>query len=343
MHHGTPYAILRVTPLRSWSAVSAMTRHGRRQGSDMAHVDRSRSPLNRHGSEWHDQPADLRACMEAVTTYHGAVRRKGSPLGSHLLLTASPEYFRPENPTAMGTWDQARLDAWLKANVEWVRCRWPGQVASWRLDLDEATPHCDFFLVPIHHWRTRGGKTVTQVSHRHAFGASRRSFAALQDDYAKAMEPLGLKRGRPRAVTGAVHVHPAELRRRMAVDAARQRGLTIGLGAILRRDIRQLGKTPDGAPTATFSAVVPFGQRNRLLDICRPSWPALMRFERELGFQARRLASQVIDELTSTAQSDREEASRTLNEARDIWELISEKDRSLRGRAWEDLVLDLIR
>jgi hypothetical protein len=118
-----------------------MTRHGRRQGSEMDHVDRSRSPLNRHGSEWHDQAADLRACMEAVTKRHGAVHRKGSPLGSHMLLTASPEYFRPENPTAMGTWDQARLDSWLTANLDWINRRWPGQVASWRLDLDEATPH----------------------------------------------------------------------------------------------------------------------------------------------------------------------------------------------------------
>lgn len=129
----------------------------------------------------------------------------------------------------------------------------------------------------------------------------------------------------------------------MAADAARQRGLTIGLGAILRRDIRKLGKTPDGVPTAVFSAVVPFGQRNRLLDICRPSWPALMRFERELVFQARRLAGTVARHLVSMAQADREEASRTLEEARDLWEVISEKDRSLKGRTWDDLVVDLVR
>ncbi len=321
MSDSAPFAILRVKPLRSWPAVSAMARHGRRVGDDMDHLDRSRSSLNQYGSPWGD-PTDLRACMQAVMTHHGVTLRKGSPLGSHLLLTASAGYFRPNAPDAMGTWDQARLDTWLEANLRWVNERWPDQVAAWRLDLDEATPHLDCFLVPVHRRKTKTGKVVIQVSHRNAFGTSRKSFALLQNDYATVMQPLGLRRGRPRSVTAAVHVHPAELRRRMAIDADHQRAMKVGLGAIMRRDLRSLRAGPNGSPQAEFSALVPIGQRARLLATCRPAWPLLMRFEREMMFHARRFISDTVTELTTAATVERDEARRAVDEASIIIDML---------------------
>jgi hypothetical protein len=243
----------------------------------------------------------------------------------------------------MGTYDADRLETWLAVNLKWVHERWPGQLAAWRLDLDEVTPHLDVFLVPIHRWQTKSRKTVTQVSHRAAFGTSRRSFGELQNAYAKAMESLGLRRGRPRSVTGAVHVHPAELRRRMSIDAAQQKAQKIGLGAILRRDVRMLRLDEKGAPAADFSGSVPVGARPRLLDLCKPAWPALMRFERDLMFQARRLVKDTLRDLVDAAAIDREEASRTLDEARDIFDIIRDHDRRLKGRSWDDVVLELVR
>ncbi len=315
------YAILRVTPLKSCSQVSAMSRHGRRVGSDMDHVDRAWSSMNRAGSDWPCDAGDLRTCMQTVMEHHGAKLRKGAPVGSHVLLSASAAYFRPHDPGAMGTWDAERLETWLSANLAWANQRWPKQVAAWRLDLDEATPHLDLFLVPVHHWKTRGDKTVVQVSHRNAFAASRRSFTMLQDEYAKRMEPLGLRRGKPRSVTGAVHVHPAVLRRQMAQEAAHQKAIKVGMGAILRRDLRSLRAGPDGSPQAQFSALVPLGQRARLLDLCRPAWPLLMRFEREMLFHARRFTSDTLTELTTAATVERDEARRAVDEASIIVEM----------------------
>jgi hypothetical protein len=337
------YAILRVTPLKSWSQVSAMSRHGRRIGSDMDHIDRDRSSMNRAGSDWPCDAGDLRTCMQTVMEHHGAKLRKGAPVGSHVLLSASAAYFRPHDPGAMGTWDPERVETWLSANLAWANRRWPSQIAAWRLDLDEATPHLDLFLVPIHHWKTRGGKTVCQVSHRNAFAASRRSFTMLQDEYAKQMEPLGLKRGRPRSVTRAVHVHPAVLRRQMAQEAAHQQAVKVGTGALLRRDVRMLRLDEKGSPAADFSASVPVGARRRLLEICRPAWRLLMRLERELMFQAKRFVADSMRELLAEASIDRQEASRTLDDAREIFDIIRDRDRMLRGRTWEDVVLELIR
>ncbi len=124
-----PYAILRVKPL-SWPAVAAMTRHGRRTGPGLDHIDKARSAKNRFGSDWSDDASNLRDCMQRVMQHYNATLRKNAPVGSHLLLTASACYFRPGRPNELGTWDQHRLDSWLNANLAWVRRRWPDQLAA---------------------------------------------------------------------------------------------------------------------------------------------------------------------------------------------------------------------
>jgi len=319
------YAILRVHPLKSWSAVAAMTRHGRRQGDDMDHIERARAPLNRYGSEWDADAGDLPASMKAVMSHHGAKPRKNAPIGSHLLLTASPGYFRPDDPMAMGTWNAERLESWLSANLAWVNARWPKQVASWRLDLDESTPHLDVFLVPVAYRRTRGGRDKCEVSHREAFGKSRKSFAELQDAYAQAMAPLGLTRGRPRSVTRAVHVHPAVLRLKMKSDAEQQRALRIGAEGILRRDVRNLRIDRAGSFLADFAPGVPTGIRPRFLDLMRPAAPVLVHFERQVGRAVKRLANAAAESIIDLAQTDRRESAELLDEARWLHEELSRR------------------
>jgi hypothetical protein len=292
-----------------------MTRHGRRKGNDMDHVAPGRSPLNRYGSAWQDDAGDVRSCIEAVMNHHQARPRKNAPVGSHILLTASPGYFRPDDPDAMGTWAPERLETWLAANLDWIDKRWPHQVAAWRLDLDEATPHLDVFLVPIHRWRTRSGRTITQVSHRAAFGASRRSFGLLQNDYAAAMQPLGLARGRPRSVTGAVHVHPAELRRRMARDARWQKAIRLGLAGLLRQHIFDLAIDGAGHLTAQFSPAVPHGARHRFMDLIQPAAIELVDFEMQVGKESKSLAQSIAERLIVDTHADRQEAADRLIEA----------------------------
>ena len=99
---------------------AAMTRHGRRTGPGLDHIDKARSAKNRFGSDWSDDASNLRDCMQRVMQHHNATLRKNAPVGSHLLLTASAGYFRPGRPNELGTWDQHRLDSWLNANLPWV-------------------------------------------------------------------------------------------------------------------------------------------------------------------------------------------------------------------------------
>jgi hypothetical protein len=128
----------------------------------------------------------------------------------------------------------------------------------------------------------------------------------------------------------------------MAADAARQRAEKVGLGAILRRDIRMLRLDEKCSPTAIFSGSVPLGARPRLLEVCKPAWPLLMRFERELVFRAKRFVKEAMYDLLEDAKVDRQEASRTLDDAREIFDIIRDRDHRLKGRTWEDVVLELI-
>ncbi|MGI2908562.1 plasmid recombination protein [Tolypothrix sp. VBCCA 56010] len=37
-----------------------------------------------------------------------------------ILLTASPQYYRPDDPTRAGYYDEERLQNWVEANLKWL-------------------------------------------------------------------------------------------------------------------------------------------------------------------------------------------------------------------------------
>ena len=127
---------------------------------------------------------DLVAAKIALT-HQGAVR-SNAVHAVEFLLSASPEYFRPDNPTGYGVYDPARLDGWARANVKWLQQEYGDRIVRAELHLDEATPHIHAYLVPIDE---RG-----QLNCRGIFG-ERKNMIALQDSYGVAMEPLGIERG----------------------------------------------------------------------------------------------------------------------------------------------------
>jgi hypothetical protein len=289
-----------------------MRKHGNRSGGDLSHVDPTRTGLNLHHSDW-DDPRDLAACMRAVSGHHRARQRKGCPLGTHVLLTASPGYFRPQSPSAAGTWDKARLDAWVAANVAWLNRRFPDQVAAWRVDLDETTPHFDAFIVPINVRVTKTGKRVPEISHRAAFstGKGPRSYEALQDEYAAAMAHLGLKRGRPARETGARHVPPARYRRALVRDAAAAQALNNGMKLWADGRMRRMRWSSNGEPLADFCDRISPARRPGILAALRPAWRELVSFAARVE---REMASAVADFVVGV-EADRSEARRLLAEA----------------------------
>lgn len=83
-------------------------------------------------------------------------------------------------------------------------------IASWRLDLDETTPHLSVFIIPTYRKHTKSG-VARWVSVREHFGQPQK-LSDLQDWAGRICEPLGLVRGRPRTETAAKHLAPRKYR-----------------------------------------------------------------------------------------------------------------------------------
>jgi hypothetical protein len=106
-------------------------------------------------------------------------------LAVEAIISASPEYFRPDHPERAGHWDSARLEAW-RAKVEpWIAEKFPNAV-SVVLHLDEATPHYQIIDVPLDE---RG-----RLNARAKYGGGQK-LKEWQDEVAQAVASLGIKRG----------------------------------------------------------------------------------------------------------------------------------------------------
>ncbi len=306
MAERAPMACVRVQQFPNWAAVSSMARHGTRTLGRLANVDPARTPLNSFESEWGDG-RDPVACMQALMAYHDARIRKGGSPGTHMLLTASAEYFRPGRPDAAGNWNPDRLQAWMAANRAWLTKRFPGQVAALRVDLDETTPHCDVFLVPLNRRTTKTGKRIVEVSHRTQFSKGRgpRAYAQLQTEYAQAMAHLGLARGRPKAETYAMHKSPVTLRAELSTAQAEAGGFAAGVRAWSEGRMSHMDWTEDRRQTARFRSDVSPAERRRLFRVCRPAWVALVAFSRRMEGLLRQVLgerAQETDRLLGEAQ-----------------------------------------
>lgn len=112
--------------------------------------------------------------------------RKNAVLCVEMLLTASPEYFRPQEPSRAGYYEAQKLKAWQQAVTKWLDEEYGDRLVRAELHLDESTPHIHAYLVPLDE---RG-----KLNCRGIFGG-RQKLSQFQDSYAAAMSPLGLERG----------------------------------------------------------------------------------------------------------------------------------------------------
>lgn len=112
--------------------------------------------------------------------------RKNAVLCVEMLLTASPEYFRPNEPSLAGYYQPEKLEEWKGAVHQWLDDEYGDRIVRAELHLDEATPHIHAYLVPLDE---RG-----KLNCRGLFGG-REKLSQFQDSYASALAPLGLERG----------------------------------------------------------------------------------------------------------------------------------------------------
>jgi 5S rRNA maturation endonuclease (ribonuclease M5) len=112
--------------------------------------------------------------------------RKNAVLCVEMLLTASPEYFRPNNPSQAGYYEPERLADFQQAVHSWLDQEYGDRLVRAELHLDESTPHVHAYFVPLDE---RG-----KLNCRGIFGG-REKLSQFQDSYANALSPLGLERG----------------------------------------------------------------------------------------------------------------------------------------------------
>ena len=112
--------------------------------------------------------------------------RKNAVLCVEMLLTASPEYFRPDDPSRAGHYEPERLADFRASVHSWLDSEYGDRIVRAELHLDESTPHIHAYLVPLDE---RG-----KLNCRGIFGG-RQKLSQFQDSFANAMSPLGLERG----------------------------------------------------------------------------------------------------------------------------------------------------
>ena len=107
-------------------------------------------------------------------------------LAFEMTLSASPEYFRPDNPGAAGEWQTDKLEAWEALSAQWLKDNYGDNLVRATFHRDESTPHIHAVIVPLNE---KG-----HINAKNYIGG-RDKLIALQDSYAEAMQPLGLSRG----------------------------------------------------------------------------------------------------------------------------------------------------
>ncbi len=179
-----PYAIARIAKLKRGNLAGSASHSARQRYTPNA--DPTSHNIRFIGSD--DPLEKLDALVLAKIDEHKQKRkiRPDAVYCVELLLTASPEYFRPLDPSRSGHYDEERLKAWLEANRQWLNQKWGDLIVRGELHLDEATPHIHAYLVP----KDEKG----QLNCKALFGG-REKMRKFQDDYHAAVQHLGLERG----------------------------------------------------------------------------------------------------------------------------------------------------
>lgn len=99
-----PFTVLRIQKLKTWGDIAGAGKHNQRE-RETPNADTARTTANQHlvGTPGMDNVANVK---KAIEIQRG---RKNAVLGVEMLLSASPAYFRPENPGLAGTYDITRL------------------------------------------------------------------------------------------------------------------------------------------------------------------------------------------------------------------------------------------
>ena len=208
------FAICRTEKIKCWSTLTKSVGHNLRTSADTrAHLNASAPEPLRVLCGAPDWVAPWRTQVNGMHLRQLA-QGQSHTLAREFFLGMSPEWAEGKN--------QADIDAWAAANVDWLRARFGSErVKLAVLHLDEQSPHLAAYVVGLAADTNRAGQTRTDrgngwtLSDRVlGLGGSKDALVKLQDEYASAMERFALERGRRNSK--AKHQTVAEWRRLMA-------------------------------------------------------------------------------------------------------------------------------
>ncbi|MEL6368672.1 MAG: plasmid recombination protein [Pseudomonadota bacterium] len=183
------------------------------------------------------------------------------------MASASPEYFRPGDPSAVGTWDEDRLERWIDATMDHIEVQFGDDLVFAELHLDEDTPHIHFVVAPTYQktarkpGRQKRNETIEEFEARKRAVAARPtvrtvgrashselsmpgSFQRLREHMALAVNQLGIEYGEDRSPAAPkgqstrqwVNEMAVQLSQQAAEQKRRDRDLDGREGAISRRE-----------------------------------------------------------------------------------------------------------
>jgi len=179
------YAILRVAKLKTMGEIGALGHHNERT-RDTPNADAERLQENVRLAGSGDWMADAQRRLDDAPMI-----RSDAVLGIEHVMTASRDFYAHGDEQERAT----RLAEWTERSMAWLRERYgDANIVAAVLHKDELTPHIQALVVPINDAGRLSAYTYT---------GGREKLGAMQDSYARAMEPFGLERG----VRGSVAVH----------------------------------------------------------------------------------------------------------------------------------------
>lgn len=134
--------------------------------------------------------------------------RKDAVVAVELVLSATPDYFRPKDPSKWGQYEKEKVKVWQEKTIDFIRKKYKdSRIADICVHLDEATPHMHVVLVPLQKKQLKKRRTKDQIKNnvpaetynsitlnaRDMFDKT--ALSQLQTDYAEALKPLGINRG----------------------------------------------------------------------------------------------------------------------------------------------------
>ncbi|MBG1262220.1 MobV family relaxase [Nostoc commune] len=184
----SPLTILRIEKLKTFGNVAGSDDHVTRN-RETPNADPTRENVRLIGGE--DDRALEEIVKEKISTLLHRPRHD-AVLCTEMFLSASPEYFRPGDPSLSGQWSDHLMQQWAIASRDWLAQNYGSKCVRAELHLDESTPHIHAYIVPVN-------EKTGRVSHDAMFGGrggqGRIKLSKLQDSYAAALAPLGIERG----------------------------------------------------------------------------------------------------------------------------------------------------